>query len=65
MEQVGWPCADLHVGDELVVSADASEAAWAKLQTSGDSCTASNGAQHSSFKIRVNSGCHDDGNETH
>lgn len=32
--QVGWPCADLSIGDELVVNSDACEAAWAQLQRS-------------------------------
>jgi|EP01043_Picozoa_sp_COSAG02_P044893 hypothetical protein len=43
MDQVGWPCADLSVGDELVVNSEACEAAWAKLQRSGDTSAPSDG----------------------
>ena len=42
-EQVAWPCADLSVGDELVVNSEICEAAWAKLQRSGDASVPSDG----------------------
>ena len=52
---VGWPCADLHAGDELIVSTDASDAAWTKLQCS-DTTLPTDGAYREILRHEMRNG---------